>query len=426
MPEKIRFIASFLASIEIWLVGMAVVASIIWPVFLPVTVAVAAFFWIIRWLAFGRISLRSPGDWAIVILVVMGLVTLWISQFPDRTQSQLLRLLSGIGLFYSIVNWGISKERYRLLILGIGFSGVSLAILAPITVGWSDHKLSLIPSGIFDNFPLVLPEPIHPNVMAGILVILLPIVFAILVFDWIELSLLARVSVVVACLVMFVILILTKSRRAWLAFSAVGFVLVMLRWRWGWIVSVLALVTAAIIVNSIGVTETLEALMVNNTLGGVTERMETWTRALYILNDFPLTSVGMGSFMETVDRLYPLFLQRPGVVDHAHNLFFQIGIDLALPGLVAWSAGLLLVVVMAWKLYRYGSRTHNPWVEGLGAGLFCSQLALSIHGLTDAVTWGMVRPAPVVWALWGLVISGWYVYVVRISDRLDLGEFQKL
>jgi hypothetical protein len=99
MPEKIRFIASFLASIEIWLVGLAVVVSIVWPVFLPVTVAVAAFFWIIRWLAFGRISLRSPGDWAIVILVVMGLVTLWISQFPDRTQSQLLRLLSGIGLF---------------------------------------------------------------------------------------------------------------------------------------------------------------------------------------------------------------------------------------------------------------------------------------------------------------------------------------
>ena len=424
MTEHIRDIARFLASIEIWLVGLMVVVSIVWPVLLLVAVAVAAIFWIVRWMAFGRISLRSPGDWSIAILVAIGLVTLWISQFPDRTQTQVFRLLSGIGLFYSIINWGITKERYRILILGTGFAGVSLAILAPITVGWFEQKLSLIPSGIYDNFPLVLSDAIHPNVMAGSLVILIPIVLAVLVFDWKELSLIARVAAVVACLVMFVILILTKSRGAWMAFSAVVIVLVMLRWRRGWIASVLALSAAVIIINGIGVTETLETLMANNTLGGVDERLETWTRALYILNDFPLTGVGMGSFMETVDTLYPLFLQRPGIVDHAHNLFFQVGIDLAFPGLVAWSAVLLIMVVIAWNLYRYGRRMHNPWIEGVGAGLFCSQIALSIHGLTDAVTWGMVRPAPVVWALWGLVISGWYVYVVKISEKLDLSEFR--
>ena len=84
----------------------------------------------------------------------------------------------------------------------------------------------------------------------------------------------------------------------------------------------------------------------------------------------------------------------------------------------------MVVVVIAWSLYRDGRRTHNPWIEGVGAGLFCSQIALSIHGLIDAVTWGMVRPAPVVWALWGLVISGWYVYVVKISEKLDLSEYR--
>jgi hypothetical protein len=33
-------------------------------------------------------------------------------------------------------------------------------------------------------------------------------------------------------------------------------------------------------------------------------------------------------------------------------------------------------------------------MAGLGAGLLHSQLALVLHGLTDAVTWGMVRLAP--------------------------------
>ena len=166
------------------------------------------------------------------------------------------------------------------------------------------------------------------------------IVLAILVFDWTELSLLPHVAAVVACLVMFAILVLTKSRWAWMGFSAVVIVLIKLRWLRGWIVLVLALIAAVIIVKGIGVTETLEVLMTNNTFGSINERMETWIRAPYVMNDFPLSEVIMGSSMETVDRLYPLFLQRPGIVDHTHNLCFQVGIDLALPGLVIWSAGL--------------------------------------------------------------------------------------
>ena len=92
------------------------------------------------------------------------------------------------------------------------------------------------------------------------------IVLAILVLDWTELSLLPHVAVVVACQVMFSILVLTKSRYAWMGFSAVVIMLIKLRWLRGWIVLVLALIAAVIIVKGIGVTETLEVLMTNNTL----------------------------------------------------------------------------------------------------------------------------------------------------------------
>jgi hypothetical protein len=40
-------------------------------------------------------------------------------------------------------------------------------------------------------------------------------------------------------------------------------------------------------------------------------------------------------------------------------------------------------------------------MAGLGAGLLCSQIALVVHGLLDATTWG-ARPALIVWALWGI------------------------
>ncbi|MFM8322579.1 MAG: hypothetical protein ACKOC5_16835, partial [Chloroflexota bacterium] len=53
----------------------------------------------------------------------------------------------------------------------------------------------------------------------------------------------------------------------------------------------------------------------------------------------------------------------------------------------------------------WGRRQGQPLYAGLGAGLLGSLLALAVHGMTDAVTWGMVRPAPIVWALWGLAVA---------------------
>jgi putative inorganic carbon (HCO3(-)) transporter len=48
-----------------------------------------------------------------------------------------------------------------------------------------------------------------------------------------------------------------------------------------------------------------------------------------------------------------------------------------------------------------------------------SQLALAVHGITDAVTWGMVRPAPLIWALWGLAIAAWYAYVLPSTPKTN-------
>ena len=84
----------------------------------------------------------------------------------------------------------------------------------------------------------------------------------------------------------------------------------------------------------------------------------------------------------------------PGAIPHAHNLFLQIAVDLGIPGLIAWLAIFLVVIVLSWKLYRYGRIHQNVQSAALGIGLLCSQIALVMHGMTDAVTWGMVRPAP--------------------------------
>ena len=70
-----------------------------------------------------------------------------------------------------------------------------------------------------------------------------------------------------------------------------------------------------------------------------------------------------------------------------------------------------MVVFVSWNIYKTDrNNLHEGWPAALGSGILASQVALIVHGMTDAVTWGMVRPAPIVWAIWGLAIAGWNVY----------------
>ncbi len=133
-----------------------------------------------------------------------------------------------------------------------------------------------------------------------------------------------------------------------------------------------------------------------------------------------ITGIGMGSFGDLADMLYPFFLSEPGSVPHAHNLYLQIAVDLGIPGLVCWLAILFVVIFTSWKLFKQGKELGDTWMAGLGAGLFASQIALVVHGLIDSVTWGMVRPAPLVWGIWGIAVVAW------MGVRSDLDNFTQI
>ena len=165
-----------------------------------------------------------------------------------------------------------------------------------------------------------------------------------------------------------------------------------------------------------GAARLLDLLATLQTLGGLEQRIEVWSRALYMIQDFPFTGVGMGTFQQVANLLYPFFLAGPDAqIPHAHNLFLQVAVDLGLPGLIAWLALFLLVCWSAWRVHRCGHTfarspsphlrvSPSPYLTGLGAGLLASQAALAVHGLTDTVTWG-TRPAVLVWAIWGLALA---------------------
>jgi putative inorganic carbon (HCO3(-)) transporter len=125
-----------------------------------------------------------------------------------------------------------------------------------------------------------------------------------------------------------------------------------------------------------------------------------------MLEDFPLTGVGMGAYPQVADTLYPFFIYPPGKITHAHNLYLQVGVDLGLPGLAAWLAALMGAVWAAWRAFDPPlplDPTHAPEVAS-AAALLAAFSGLIIHGLFDAVTWG-TRPAILVWVLMALAVA---------------------
>ncbi len=416
--KTINAIAKWLVGVEFFVVALATGAAAFNRLWLPWALLIAALFWPLRRLATGRWSVRTPVDWPVALLLLTLPVTLWASVELEQTRPQVLRLLAGAALFYALVNWGnLNLKKIRLAANLTLAAGLLLALAAPVLVQWNALKLAFIPSALYARFRLLASDPANPNVMAGSLVLLLPLGIGLLLFAWRSLRNWERLLAAGFVVLGGGMLLLTQSRGAWLALAAALAVLVSLRFRRGWIFVLAAALVGVAGAALIGLDQAAAYLVSSATLGGAEGRLEVWSRALYMIQDFPFTGIGMGTFTGVADRLYPFFLYAPGTVEHAHNLFLQVAVDLGLPGLVAWLAILLGLSYTAWRVVKISSgdcrarperslAMTEPWLLGLGAGLLAAQVALAVHGLTDAVTWGMVRPAPLVWLVWGLIAAG--------------------
>ena len=185
---RIRAVASRLVRFELGIVAISVLAGLVSARLLLPAIALASAFWLVRWLADGRLSVRTPGDWAIALLILMIPVTVWATPVPDVTRSQVYQLLLGMLLYYAVANWTTSSTRLRWIIGGMMLASLALVLLAPFTVHLQRAGPAL---ALFEAFQRQLPprlsDTINPNVLAGALVLLLAFVAGVLLFGWTQL-----------------------------------------------------------------------------------------------------------------------------------------------------------------------------------------------------------------------------------------------
>ena len=453
------------------------------------------------WLLHGIVTRRellpvTPLNLPILLLAFMVLVSTWATYDLTVSLPKISGMVLGLGVYFAVVRESSMSTGWRWSLLAFLGLGVGVATLSFLGTQWTESKFLLF-NPLTSRFPQLVAglqgaeEGFHPNEVAGALLWVLPSMFtlslSLLAFpqrcvslrtqrseagqsppsrisDSRSLSLLLgwliRLVLWLSTLFVFIVFILTQSRGSYLALLVTGFVILfaLLPTRGRVVLLGVSLLGGVILglvflrARSMGLGQGIpdyaliawRSFLANNTFG---LRIEIWSRALFALQDFSFTGMGMNTFRYVVHKIYPLFSVSKDI-GHAHNEFLQVGLDLGIPGLIAFVAlyiGAFWMLVDIWKATRTlakhpsrsilagvrrgtalssveGSQLLTPnfltpnsqpairnlqhaAVLGLGGGIFAHLL----YGLTDAIALG-AKPGLLFWMLLGL-IAGLYAQV---------------
>ncbi len=369
----------------------------------PYAVGALAAGWPLRLLAYGRLSVRTPLDWPLAFLLLWLPVNFWASADKAISWEALSYLAFGLALYFALLNWPPARRRPQLVAWLILLIGAGLTVTAPLLSELALSKLwrpaPLEP--FLRRLAALTPGNVNANRVAGVLIVVLPLCVALILRrDWSRWWWPPWVCGLLAGM-MLGILLLAQSRGAYMAAAASLGLVLLLRWpRLAYAIAGLLLVLALGLLR-LGPGVLLDQLGGGTALSSLEGRLEVWSRALYALADFPFTGIGIGTFDLVIPLLYPFFLIGPDTrVSHAHNLFLQVGLDLGIPGLIAYLALLMNAFALLGIALRQRERALT-WT--LAAGTAGGLTAFLVHGLTDAPLWGS-KPAFLPWLLIALAV----------------------
>jgi len=434
LARKLVSVAIVLSRYE-WLILLVVAPLLLFPspARTPALLAIPTL-WICRRVALGHLIPRTPLDVPLILLMLMVLVSLYATFDISFSLPKITGMLLGLAVYYAVVEAAADRRSWVLALGGFMLAGVGVAALGLLGTRWNPKFAIFGP--ILQWLPpriTGLPgagEGFNPNEVAGALLWVAPVECALAAVAVLGARSIAQslgrvrgaillVVLVTTAAFLVGVLTLTQSRGGWIAAALVlpVLLLVLVQGKLRRAATLLlagSVVTAAVWI-ALARPDALDAWMIGpqqdpspgmslETLSG---RFEVWSRAIYGIQDFAFTGMGMNTFRKVVPVLYPLFSIDPAIdIGHAHNTFLQAGLDLGIPGLIAYLAIHLSAFAMLASTWRRRGRLPFPellsraLILGLGGGL----AAHLIYGLTDTVALG-AKPGVLWWMLLGLVAS---------------------
>jgi O-antigen ligase len=342
--------------------------------------------------------LRWTGAWPVAALAtVSGLLLAWagmaalLSAYRHLSFSRWLEMAGGAVLALTLASRLSTATRLRVADWGASGLAVAVALLATLRVR--------LPTGIAASFYLSLPDLLsrtsNINVAGSGLAMLslFPLAAA-----WLGRQRAARAMHLVLLLACAAVLAAGQSRVGFLSLAAGVTALA-----WAGLARhrrLVALAAAVLWLAALaGASLVLDPLNDTPAPEAVAARAAARDAGLLMVSDHPFTGIGLGAFPHVAALRYqPL----AGQVDHAHNMWIQVALDLGTPGLVLWMALNSLAALAALSSLR-DSRQHRLAAR-LGAACLAALAAYWASGLFDVVLWDS-KPEAAAWAVWGLAVA---------------------
>ncbi|PKO04202.1 MAG: hypothetical protein CVU41_18340 [Chloroflexi bacterium HGW-Chloroflexi-3] len=404
------------------------------------------FSWLISVLAKRQPIPLTPMNLAILVIAIQVLVSLYATYDIAVSLQKVTGVIWGMTVFFALVRFG--KKRIGILITTLIFilGSAGISILGLLGIEWPTNKI-IVFNSIYEQFPRFsslipgLSEGFHPNEVGGALTWIIP--FWMVVLFWLIIRFkkirkhispfLIILYILIDLLLMglsSVVLLFSQSRSAYIGL-VLGLILLLLvvlpkkiRWGYGFLLIVGAGILVYFILNGQFMAYVYQLFPDSgmasmafsmNTLSG---RVEIWSRAIYAIQDFAFTGMGMNTFRTIVNVLYPLQTIAANVpvkdIGHAHNLFLQVALDLGVPGLIGFIA---LYITSFWmtfeslrrlKLSFNGKSKTNVLTKEIFlvilVGLLGGQIAHLGFSMTDAIAFG-AKPGILFWVMQAIICA---------------------
>ena len=414
--------------------------------------------WIISLLAGKKPISPTPFNLLFLIIVIQVLISLYATYDIAISLQKITGVVWGIAVFFALFRMNNSKKGilWSLIVFFVG--GFGIATLGFLGIEWPSNKIILF-NNFYSQFPSLtnllpgIQEGFHPNEVGGALTWIIPFWIVILMWLIIRLDKLRRYISTWILLVIFtltgllvalssVVLIFSQSRSAYIG-MALGILLIPLfllrkKLKIAYIVlllSGLGIILYFVLSGQMMVylnqlfpdSGTASMAFSMNTLSG---RIEIWSRAIYAIQDFAFTGMGMNTFRSIVNVLYPLQTISADIpikdIGHAHNLFLQVALDLGIPGLIAFIG---MYITSFWMIFKSSSRLRR-WTKNkpinhrsitmefyliVLVGLAGGQIAHLGYSMTDAIAFG-AKPGIIFWVMQSIICGIFLITSKKVNQ----------
>ena len=378
--------------------------------------------WLIYWAVSGRLSVASPLDFSLLLFLCLLPLNLAISVDWGLSLPKVYGLILSVALFFTIVNIIRNFSYLFWSIIALVILALSVVFSGWISLEYSNSGIEIL-NQIFNQFAkfknffsdLLNNEQINPNTIGGALTFFPPLLLS-LIWDggafkrtFLQqkkaangLFIVYKFILVLVFLLVSITLFFTMSTAAILgAFLGILALMIWKNHHYTWLIPVLVIAAGGYLYYvSNGNFEEYFTLLLTAEHDSILSRVDAWQSVITMIQDFPLTGTGIGTYSQLYDKFYITHLSSSwGYTQlHAHNTFLSIAIDIGLPGLVLYTSLLSSCFFMVIKTLR---RVRSI-TKFLLMGLSCGLLAHQIFGIVDAFLLG-TKLGFIQWIFIGLI-----------------------